>query len=136
MREYTVAAKERTVEFTGFVLIDPKTKKRREIKMRIPDETDFATTMADVTGRGRGEMDELGATVNFFFDLIVDKKDADYLWKRLKNFQDDFDMDSISGIYEDLIEEWSGRPTQSASGSTEQPQGAGLTSSVATPTSI
>lgn len=132
MKSYEVAAQQSQIDddIVSFRL------NGREIKTYVPNTGDFAVVMSQLTGHGVSELEQVGATVDFFFELLVEEKDRRYLWKRLKDRKDKFGMEQIEKIFEDLMEEWSARPTGPSSGSTQQPQEATRSSSSDTPISI
>jgi len=68
------------------------------------------------TGRHSTENDRTGATINFFIELF-DQDSKEHLIARLMDRNDPFGIKKVYEIIEAMMEDWSGRPTQSSSGS-------------------
>ena len=69
---------------------------------------------------------KVASVTNFFFSLVAEQEDKDWLRSRLWDNNDPFGVGMIEEISLALIEEWSGeRPTQPASGSSSSPETAG-----------
>lgn len=77
--------------------------------------------------------DQISATINFFFNIIADGRDADWLKGRLFRRDDPFGPENITDILQYLVEEWTGNPTQPLSGSTASPDSIGEPSTAAPP---
>ena len=72
-------------------------------------------------GGNRGGIRSIEALLEFFSDVL---NDAD--WRKVENrLRDGMDIDLLSRISNDLIGEWSGRPTPLASASSSTPNGTG-----------
>lgn len=85
--------------------------------------------MAMLLGSDIVPMSERVSTgINFFFGLLRDDRDAEYIKGRMFDRTDPFGSGEIAEIVQDLIEEWSSDPTQSSSGSTQSPPATGESS--------
>ena len=78
----------------------------------------IASSQADV-------IQKVAAVTNFFFALVEKSEDKDWLRARLWDNNDPFGVGMIEAISMALIEEWSARPTQSASDSSSSPEPVG-----------
>lgn len=91
-----------------------------------PSETQFALLLASMSDT-RGTEEGLAAILDFFFDLF-DDEDADALKKRLHDRKDPFGFPMMQEILENLVEEWTDRPTKPSSGSTTSRKSTGRSS--------
>lgn len=122
MKEFTTAAKKEIAADSGAE--DAVTFKidDEEIKAFRPSESQFILFMAAV-GMGSTGTDGVAGVVNFLLSTL-DAPSKSYIAGRLLDRDDPFGMDELQEIMEYLVEEWSGRPTESPSGSaSSQPAG-------------
>jgi hypothetical protein len=68
---------------------------------------------------------KVSASINFFFSILRDQHDIDYFKERLFDRGDGFGGGNVAEIVEGIIEEWTGNPTPSSSGSTGSPGSTG-----------
>jgi hypothetical protein len=99
-----------------------------------PGDGQIAVLMATTQARHLSEGEMIAGIINFFVE-ILDEETHQYIVSRLLDRRDPFGIDQVQGIIRWLMEEWSGRPTQSSSGSTASPQSDGPTSTPPTPQS-
>jgi len=71
--------------------------------------------------------DKVVAFLNFF-DSVLDDETQSYVSNRLLDPRDPFGLEEVQDLIADLMEEWSGRPTESLRGSTPSQQSTGLSS--------
>lgn len=69
--------------------------------------------------------DKVATVTNFFFSLVEKQEDKDWFRQRLWDNKDPFGIGMMEAISLALIEEWSARPTQSASDSSASPPSTG-----------
>lgn len=81
-----------------------------------PTEGQMALMMA-AQANNRETSDHVAGVIDFF-DGLLDEETQKIFRERLMDRDDPFDFDLVQEIMESLIEEWSGRPTQSPRGST------------------
>lgn len=115
MREFVTAVEE---AFEG----EPDTGNQMKVDGHVvryyrPTDGQVAVYMAS-TGRHSSDSDRTAAIINFFIELF-DKESQAYLVERLLDRDDPFGLAQIEEMIEALTEEWSGRPTQRSSGSTQ-----------------
>lgn len=119
MKEFTTAAEaavndEETLEFK----IDD-----RVVTSYRPTDGQLAMLMASL-GRHTATTVKVAGVIDFFV-TILDDESYDYVVSRLLSREDPLGMDQVQEVIEWLIEEWSGRPTQSLSVSTPSPKNGG-----------
>lgn len=130
MREFLTAAKESVGEDDVLdVPIDGVLYKAYR-----PTDGQFAFVMA-TTGKHSSTQDQIAGQVNFFLSMF-EREDADALAQRLLDREDPFGIEMIGDIMNEMMEEWSGRPTKSASASSRSPKTTGRKSTQRTPRSI
>lgn len=103
----------------------------REITAYQPQDGQLAMLLASI-GRGSSETDKIAGAINFFV-AILSEPDAAYVETRLFDRKDQFGLAQIEEVMEWLVEQWSGRPTQSLSVSTPSPESTGPSSTPTTP---
>lgn len=96
-----------------------------------PGDGQLAVLMA-TTGRHSSQNEQIAGIINFFASVLSDESHG-YIVSRLLDRRDRFGLEQVQDIIEWLIEEWSGRPTKSPSGSTASPPSTGLSSTAETP---
>lgn len=99
-----------------------------------PTDGQFAFVMA-TTGKHASSQDQIAGQINFFLSLF-EKEDADALAHRLLDRTDPFGMDEVSEIMSEMLEDWTGRPTQQSSASSRSRKTAGPKSTPTTRKSI
>jgi hypothetical protein len=129
MREFTTAAKAVAEEGDVFGWDTERVVDGRTIKFLPATEGQ----MAMMIGSDIAPMNErVSSGINFFFGLLRDHRDVDYFKGRMFDRADPFGSGEIAEIVQDLIEEWSGDPTQSSSDSTPSPPSTGESSTAST----
>lgn len=131
MKEFLTAAKE-AVEGADEVLevpIDGVIYKAYQ-----PTDGQYAFVMA-TTGKHASTQDQIAGQVNFFLSLF-EQEDADALARRLLDREDPFGLEEVTEIFTAMMEEWTGRPTQSSSGSSGSQRTTGRKSTPRTQKSI
>lgn len=98
-----------------------------------PSEAQLAMALASM-GRFSKDTDQIAAVINFLVGILDDRTNS-YIVNRLLDRTDPFGLEQVQDILEWLIEEWSGRPTQKSSGSTESPPSTGPSSTLTIPAS-
>lgn len=88
-----------------------------ELKIYPPSDGQLALLMAS-TGRHRTMPNQIAGIIDFFVELM-DEESAGYIERRLLDRKDPFGLTEVTAIMEWMVEEWTGRPTQSPSGSTQ-----------------
>lgn len=120
MREFTTAIEEAhddTRKDPQQMMLDG-----RVLTYYFPTEGQYLMFTAD-TGRRAPGPQMLGATVDLFVGLFA-HEDQIYLSGRLLDTSDPFGYEQLQEMFEAIIEDWSGRPTQpSADSSTSQTSG-------------
>lgn len=96
-----------------------------------PDSGQLALYLAGM-GRHTSEFEKVASTTDFFMGLW-DDADQSYFSGRLMNRHDEFGMETMTRLMGQMIEGWSGRPTQPSSGSTASQQTGGRKSTRRTP---
>lgn len=118
MREFVTAAKAVAEDGDTFGWETERVLDGRVIKFLPATEGQMAmllgSDIAPVTER-------VSTGINFFFGLLRDDRDADYIRQRMFDRADPFGSGEIAEIVQDLIEEWSQDPTRSSSDSTPSP---------------
>jgi len=93
-----------------------------ECRAYTPTDGQIAITMAAM-GHQTNDMQKLAAVVNFFV-AILDEETHRWVEGRLMGRDDPLGLEEIQEVIMWLVEEWTGRPTPSPSGSTRsQPSG-------------
>lgn len=99
-----------------------------------PSDGQLAMLMASL-GRGSSETDSIAGVINFFVK-VLSREGAQYIESRLLDREDTgFELAQVEEIMEWLVEEWSGRPTQPLTVSTQSPVSGGPKSTPSTPES-
>lgn len=94
-----------------------------ELRYYKPTDGQLAVFMAANGRHARGE-DRVAAAIDFFVN-VFDKDDQTYVVNRLLDRDDPFGLEQVEEILVAMIEEWTGRPFQSLSGSTPLPKNGG-----------
>jgi hypothetical protein len=101
-----------------------------EVTFHAPTSAQYALMLTGIQG---STPEAVAAMINFFFFLLKDEGQHRRFKQRLWHAEDPFDEVVVAQIGKALIQQWSGHPTKSASGSsssagpsgrlsTEQPQ--------------
>jgi len=96
-----------------------------------PSDGQLAFLMAS-TGRHSSPEEQIAGIINFFVATLDDESHT-FIVNKLLNRRDPFGIEQVQNIMEWMIEEWSGRPTKSPSGSTRSRQSGGRKSTEQTP---
>jgi len=126
IKEFTTAAKtaagqiEDPIEFS----LDDQT-----LRAYRPTEGQMALLMMAL-GRHTSEATKVAGAIDFFVS-IMDQPSYTYLADRLQSRDNPIALEEIIPVMEWIVEEWSGRPTPSSSGSTPSPPSDGLNSTPA-----
>ena len=88
-----------------------------------PSDTQIALLMAQM-GKFSTIPEQIAGIVNFFVQALDDES-YQYVVGRLMDRRDPFGIDQIQEILAWMMEEWTGRPTQPPSVSTESPPNGG-----------
>lgn len=120
MREFTTALKEVTGEAEEAMHF---TVDGRELTCYPPSEGQLAVLMASI-GRHSALAQQIAGIINFFVE-VMDEPSHAYLVGRLLDRTDPFGLEEVTEIMDWMIEEWTGRPTQSPSVSTRSRQSGG-----------
>lgn len=96
-----------------------------------PLDGQFAVLMAS-TGRHSSGEEQIAGIINFFV-AVLDDASQTLVINKLLDRKDSFGIKEVEEIMRWMIEEWSGRPTQSSSGSTPSRKPAGRKSTQPTP---
>jgi len=96
-----------------------------------PGDGQLAVLMAS-SSRHSTSQESVAGIINFFASVLDDDANS-HIVQRLLNRKDPFGIEQVQEIMEWMIEEWSGRPTKSSSGSSESPPPTGPRSTEATP---
>lgn len=134
MREFTTAVKKDVKKKSGERESVEFKQDGEVLKAFKPDDDQFALLLAAV-GLGSSGTDGVAGTINFLLS-VLDSKSKSYVSARLLDHNDEFGMEEVQQIMFGLIEEWSGRPTESSTDSAESPQTDGRKSTQSTSTSI
>lgn len=106
----------------------------RELTCYPPNDGQLAMLMA-TTGRHTTMQRKIAGVIDFFVE-VMDDDSAAYLTQRLLDRQDVFGVEEVEEIMAWMVEEWTGRPTQSPSVSTQSRQNGGPRSTRRTSKSI
>lgn len=129
MREFVTAAKKEVAQVTDrpdvvqFKMKRDPEDEGTEITAYRPDEAQFTVFIAAI-GMGSTGTDGIAGIVNFLLS-VVDQSSKSYLTSRLLDREDPFSITDLQEIMEYLIEEWSGRPSESSSDSAPSQQTGG-----------
>lgn len=96
-----------------------------------PGDGQLAVLMAMTTQHSSSE-EQIAGLVNFLASVLDDNSHS-YVVNRLLDRRDPFGLKQVRGIFEWLVETWSGRPTQSPSVSTQSQSSGGQKSTQPTP---
>jgi hypothetical protein len=96
-----------------------------------PGDGQIAVLMA-TTGPHASENEQIAGFINFFVS-VLDEGSHSYIVSRLLDRTDVFGMKELNDISEYLMEQWSGRPTKSSSGSTGSRRKTGRSSTAKQP---
>lgn len=133
MHEYITAVKEenrsKEEEDKGEVF----TLDKVEMRYFKPSPGQLALLIAQ-TGNFSSEDEQISSVINFFLK-VLDKRSSSHLVSRLMDRDDNFELEQVIDIMEDMIEEWTGRPIMRRSDSTESRSAAGPESTDTTPVS-
>lgn len=115
IKEYTTAVNAKVDEGTEDADATKFKIDGREVTAYRPDEA----MIAIVIGRtgSRATPGEVGAAAIDFFYSVLDDKSARWIEDRLFDRKDPFGLEQILEILFDLVEEWTGRPTERPSAS-------------------
>lgn len=93
----------------------------RQMKAYPPTEGQLAFMMA-MLGRGQTNEQRLASILNLMFS-VLEEEDRDYLEARLleRDPKKRLNMETLNDIFEYIMGEWFGRPTQPPSDSAESP---------------
>lgn len=115
MKEFTTAVKEVTETEDDKALhfaVDGK-----ELKCYRPNDGQLAMLMASV-GRHASQTQQVAGIIDFFV-AVMDDESHSYLVDRLLDREDTFGLQEVESIMMWMVEEWTGRPTQRPSVSTQ-----------------
>jgi hypothetical protein len=101
-----------------------------DLKCFKPKDGQLAMLMAS-TGRHTSQHTKVAGIIDFFVE-VMDEPSHHYIVDRLLDRQDPFGLEEVEQIMMWMIEEWTGRPTESPSVSTRSPQSAGQNSTPTT----
>lgn len=96
-----------------------------------PKDGQLAVLMAS-TGRHTSAQEQIAGVINFFV-AVLDDESHNFIVNKLLDRKDPFGIEHVNDIMEWMMEEWSGRPTKSPSGSTTSPPTGGRNSTPPTP---
>ncbi len=134
MKEFTTALAQQAEDGVAEELKAwPFTLDGKEYKIFQPTPEQFAVFVAS-TGRHSSEREQIAGVVDLFFNML-DGPSHGRLYERLTDRSDPFDAGKIEEIIYWLIEQWSGKDSESASVSTSSQPSPGTTSSPPTPVS-
>ena len=131
MREFVTAAKEVSEEQEGRAGVTPFVLDGTQCVARRPKDGQVAILLA-TTSRQMKETDRIAGVINFFTS-VLDDKSYTYIVNRLLDVDDDLGLSDVEDIMMFLVEEWTGRPTKSPSGSTPSQPDGGQNSTPSTP---
>lgn len=86
------------------------------LRIRVPKEGAVMYLMSRATGR-HAKPQDMAEMVNYVVDLL-DEESRERVEDRLMDFDDDYGMEDVLGLWEELLEEETARPTRSPSAST------------------
>lgn len=98
-----------------------------------PEDGQLAILMA-TTGRHSNLHEKIAGVINFFV-ATLDEKSHHHLVDRLLDRKDPFGIEEVTDIMKNLVEEWTGHPTESSSGSPQSRSSGGRKSTPRTPVS-
>lgn len=98
-----------------------------------PQDGQLAILMA-TTGRHSNLHEKIAGVINFFV-ATLDEESHHHLVDRLLDREDDFGIEEVTEIMQELVEEWTGHPTVPPSGSPQSPSSGGRKSTPRTPVS-
>ena len=126
MREFVTSAQNADDAVLGGETIHLKID-GREISFNAPDANQLVLMTAAIeSSANTGVL--AAAMTNAFFGLIENPQDSAHLRARLFDARDPFGLDTMAEVLSSLMEEWSGKATQSSSDSSSPPQAHGSTS--------
>lgn len=99
-----------------------------------PGDGQLAVLLA-TTGRHSSTQEQIAGIINFFAS-VLDDSSHHYIVSRLLDRRDPFGIEQVQGIMEWMVEEWTGRPFESPSGSTRSLPSDGQNSTPTTTASI
>lgn len=124
MREFVTAVEEVVTEDSGTPVEEQYTEFKLDDRvMRAYQPTDGQLAfMLAAMGRGQSNDQRFASIINIMISSLRDE-DADYLEGRLlsRDPKDRLPVSQIEQIFEYLVEEWFGRPTQQPSDSASSP---------------
>lgn len=104
-----------------------------ECRAYAPSDGQLAMLVVSISKRS-SQHEKIAGIINFF-DSTLDEESREYITDRLLDRTDPFGVVQVEEIIEFLIEEWTGRPTKSPSGSTRSQRPGGQKSTRRTPVS-
>src|SRR5262245_10270535 len=119
MKEFTTAVREAKPDDEQMTF----TVDGRECTCYKPDAGQMAVLLATIS-RQNSWSQQVAGVINFFVE-VLDQDSHAYLVGRLLDRTDPFGIDEVQDIIEWMVEEWTGRPTPSPSGSTPSRQNGG-----------
>lgn len=96
-----------------------------------PKDGQLAVLMATNT-RHSSQEEQIAGLINFFV-AVLDDTSHSYIVSRLLDRKDPFGIEQVQGIFEWMVEQWSGRPTRQPSVSTQSRKTDGQKSTQPTP---
>lgn len=120
IKEFTTAAREAKANADDGI---PFVVDGHECVCYKPEASQFAVLMASIS-RQNDFSSQVAGVINFFAS-VLDQPTHAHLTGRLLDRTDPFGIEEVQGIIEWMVEEWTGRPTQSPSGSTPSPASGG-----------
>lgn len=134
MLEFDVAIDELETENAGLEYPYEIKVAGRICRYRRPELGEFSVTLANFS-RFRSDADKIGAAVDLLHD-VCEPADGSWLISLLMNPRiPTFDFPQVVEIIEMMIEEWTGRPTQQSSASTDRQRTTGPGTKPSTPAS-
>jgi hypothetical protein len=100
-------------------------------RARRPKDGQLAVLMA-TTGRHSSMNERIAGIINFFI-AVLDEPSHTYVVGRLLDSEDEFGLEQVEQVMSWMVEEWSGRPTEAPSVSTQSPPSTGRSSTENTP---
>lgn len=99
---------------------------RQIVTVYPPEPAQVAVAMSGV-GRHMDPATKVATIIDFFYE-VLDSDSAAYIRRRLLSREDPFGLKEVGDILHDLMEEWSGRPTQESQDSSSSPSSTGPSS--------
>lgn len=96
-----------------------------------PQPGQLAVLLA-TNARHSSEEEQIAGLINFFV-AVLDHDSHSYIVNRLLDRTDRFGLKQVRGVFDWMVEQWSGRPTQPPSVSTPSPPTTGPSSTPPTP---